>query len=376
MNKTNSSTGEDTTISPDPSTRRRFFLRTKRKILRHAWLVRVALVLGLIGAIYLGVLFFGFLLGRIGVPSYIHLLYDFTFTPLEQVESQNGRVNILILGKAGAGHNAPDLTDTIIFSSVSLEKPSIVMVSLPRDIWIPAIRAKLNSAYYWGKQKEPGGGLTLAKSLVEEITGQPVHYGIVVDFSGFEGIIDVIGGIEVNVERSFVDTKYPVAGKENDLCGGDKEFKCRYETISFEKGLQKMDGARALKFVRSRNAEGDEGTDLARAARQQKVLLAIKNEVLSPKVYLSPRKLLAIWKEVKLAVETDIGPSAGAILARRALSSKDAIDSYVLSEDFLVNPAPTSRYDDQYVFIPKSGDWEEVHSFISCLVGVNCSEGK
>src|SRR5690606_10518850 len=98
------------------------------------------------------------------------------------------------------------------------------------------------------------------KTQVEKIAGVPVHYAVVVDFNAFENVIDLIGGIEVNVLTPFVDSKYPIPGKENDLCGGDPEFTCRYETLVFEKGLTFMDGETALKFARSRNAEGDEGT--------------------------------------------------------------------------------------------------------------------
>jgi LCP family protein required for cell wall assembly len=114
-----------------------------------------------------------------------------------------------------------------MFVSIDHISPSFTIISLPRDIWIPALRAKLNSVYYWGNQKEEGGGLPLSKSVVEEIVGQPVEYGIVIDFEGFQEIIDVLGGVEVNVERSFTDERFPIEGKENDECEGDPEYKCR-----------------------------------------------------------------------------------------------------------------------------------------------------
>lgn len=376
MTETYSNTRQTPPIQIEPRPGSRFLMRAKRRLLRHVWLARAGLVLGALGALYLTIILLGFILGRLGIPNYVHLASDFIFTPESQVKSQAGRTNILILGKAGAGYTAPDLTDTIIFASVSHTNPATTLVSFPRDIWIPAIRAKLNSAYYWGNQKEKEGGLTLAKSVAEEIAGQPIHYGVVIDFSGFKRIIDVIGGIEVEVERSFVDDKYPIAGKENDECGGDKEFKCRYETVRFEKGVQKMDGETALKFVRSRNAEGEEGTDLAREARQQKVLLALKSKILSPKVLFSPKKLFGVWREVKNSIETDMDPSAGAILIRRLFDSRDNLESHVLPEDFLTHPPISPRYDNQYVFIPKAGDWEEVHQWIGCTLLANCPEGR
>jgi len=363
----------DSTVSesqkPAMHTKKQIALsRTKRKILKHVWLTRIGLVMIVAAGILLGFLALGKFLSSAGINNYLGLISDFIFVPTSKIESSEGRVNFLILGKAGGDHTAPDLTDTIVLVSVSLTKPSVVAVSIPRDIWVPSIRAKVNSAYYWGKEKDSTGGLVLAKSTIEQIVGLPIHYGLVIDFSGFTKIIDVLGGIEVEVERGFVDNKYPIAGRENDTCSGDVEYKCRYETIEFKQGTQKMDGTTALKFVRSRNAEGDEGTDLARGARQEKVIAAIKNKVLSREVLFSPRKLLNLYSAVKDYIETDAPGSVGAIMARRILASRNNIVSQVVPEDYLVNPAKSAAYDNLYVFIPKGDSWTEVQTWIGSLV--------
>jgi anionic cell wall polymer biosynthesis LytR-Cps2A-Psr (LCP) family protein len=166
------------------------------------------------------------------------------------------------------------------------------------------------------------------------------------------------------VETSFVDEKYPIRGREDDECDGDPEYGCRFETIKFNKGEQLMSGETALKFTRSRNAEGDEGTDFARSKRQQKVIEAIKEKVLSREILLSPKKLLALRDTLLEYTETDIDTSAAAILARRVLQSKDTVDSHVLPEDLLVNPPKLYKYDNLYVFIPKTEGWSEVHKWV------------
>jgi len=347
--------------------------RLKRRILKHVWLVRIGLLAFLFFAFYLLFVLMGFAVKRSGIDFYLGLAKNFIFTPQTGIRAFQGHTNLLILGKAGKGHEAPDLTDTIIFASINPPKHSISLISLPRDIWIPEIRAKLNSAYYWGNQKGSGGGIILTKSLVEEIVGQPVHYAVVIDFSGFKEIIDVLGGVEVNVERGFVDNKYPVPGRENDSCGGDPNYLCRYETVSFSAGRELMDGETALKFVRSRNAEGDEGTDLAREARQQKVIAAIKEKLLSRQILLSPKKLVAFWKAVRAAVETDIGSSEAAILVRRVLEARNSMDSSVLPEGYLENPPISPRYDNLYIFVAKDGSWDKVHKWVECkLEGGKC----
>lgn len=313
----------------------------------------------LILAIILSIGLLGYLLFKNPIVS------NFAFAPVEKIKSDNGRVNVLIMGKAGENHAGGDLTDTMILASLALNDPKIALISIPRDLWIPEIRAKVNSAYYWGNQRETGG-LDLAKSTVSGVLGQPVHYGIVMDFSGFKDIVDVLGGIEVNVENTFTDPMYPIAGRENDLCAGDPEFKCRYESITFTKGTQMMDGATALKFVRSRHAEGTEGTDIAREARQQKVIDAIKNKVLNPVTFLNPKKDTAIWNVVMSSLETDIDSKGGAVLARKAIDGSKSINKYLIPEDLLLNPPISPMYDKQYVFIPKKGNgkWEEIQLWV------------
>lgn len=341
--------------------------RIKRRFLKHVWLVRGGIILGVLAAFWVIYLLINSVFTNLGINNYLTLAKNFIFTPKEAIESIDGRTNILILGKGGQEHEAGDLTDTIIFASIS-NGDGISLISLPRDIWIAPLRAKVNSAYYWGNQKQENGGLVLAKSTVEEIVGQPVHYGLVVDFNEFVKVIDILGGIEVDVENSFTDEKYPIVGKETDTCNGDPELSCRYETITFEKGVQTMNGETALKFVRSRNAQGDEGTDFARAKRQQKVISALKEKMLSPKILFSPKTLSKLFKEGKDSVITDIPSEAGAIIARRLLQSRGNISSYVLDGEFLINPPKSVTYDNLYVFIPKSGDWEEVHEWVKGIL--------
>jgi LCP family protein required for cell wall assembly len=378
-NSNNSNTQEENVIMAKP---RRFdktrvlVSRIKRKILSHVWLARISLVLLFIFVLFILGVFVKSLFFESSLSYYYGLAKDFVFAPKENLNIVDGRVNLLVLGKGGGNHEAPDLTDTMIFISISPENKSITMVSLPRDIWIPELRAKLNSTYYWGNNKKQGGGLVLTKSVVEKIVGQTIQYGIVIDFEGFKKIIDILGGIEVDVKNSFTDEKYPIPGKENDSCAGDPEYKCRYETLHFIKGKQFMDGEKALKFVRSRNAEGDEGTDFARAARQQKVISAIKDKILTREVLLSPKKLSELKSVILEHVEEDIEPNSAAVLARFLFDARNNVKSYVLPEEYLLNPPKSSQYDYLYVLTPRnenpstdSGqDWDKVHKWVNGIL--------
>ena len=275
------------------------------------------------------------------------------------------------MGKAGGDHDGPDLTDTMMLVSVSLTMPNIKIISIPRDTWIPEIRAKINSAYYWGNQKTPGGGISFAENVAEEAVGVPIEYGVVIDFSGFKDIIDELGGIQVDVANSFTDYYYPIAGKENDTCGNkDSQFMCRYETLTFNAGLQKMDGDTALKFVRSRHSTGLEGTDLAREARQGKVIDAIKNKLMDKNTYENPKKDIAILKVVLGSIQTDIDYPTAAILGRLFYNSRNSINSYVIPDNLIVNPPVSKAYDMQSVFIPKagSGKWTDINKWVAGIL--------
>lgn len=285
----------------------------------------------------------------------------------EDIKSTDGRVNFLILGKGGVGHDAPELTDTILIVSVSLstENPRISLLSLPRDIWVEELKTKLNSIYYWGNKKSTNGGPDLAKKAVTDIAGLPIHYYLVFDFSSFTKVIDAVGGIDVEVENSFTDKRYPIRGKENDTCGGDRTFACRYEVITFTKGTTKMDGELALKFVRSRYSEGDEGTDLAREKRQQRVIAALKTKVSSKDVYSDPDKIQNLISILTKSIETDLGEKDFGIIAFIA-DAKDNIKNLSIPEGFLINPPIGKKYDNQYVFIPRDLKlgWSELQEWI------------
>ncbi|PIS09298.1 hypothetical protein COT75_02215 [Candidatus Beckwithbacteria bacterium CG10_big_fil_rev_8_21_14_0_10_34_10] len=289
------------------------------------------------------------------------------------LNSSNGRINLLVLGIGGENHEAIDLTDTIIFASIDKNSADTVMLSVPRDIWVDPLKTKVNAVYHYGEERAPGEGFVLAKDAIQKVLNQPVNYAILIDFEGFIRLIDLLEGIEVKVDRSFDDYKYPIPGKERDECDGDWEFNCRYEHIHFEAGWQHMDGKKSLKFVRSRNAKGEEGTDFARSQRQQKLILALAQRIFSYKTIFSPNKIKALKENFGDHVKFDTQLKEDQITAFlslfiRFVKNKNEIRTISLdtgSKDnpgFLYNP-PIEEYD-QWVLVPRLNDWTEVHKYI------------
>ncbi len=279
-----------------------------------------------------------------------------TFGTYRFLQPQRGRTNIVVLGIGGENHAGQDLTDTMMFVSVDHQTGKIVTVSSPRDIWIAELRTKLNSVYHYEGQAG-------VKSQVSKIVGQPVDYFVLLDFGALTRVVDALGGVAVNVERAFDDYQYPIVGKENDLCDGDRELKCRYQQVHFDAGWQMMDGDTALKYVRSRYAQGEEGTDFAREARQQRLIAAIKTKMFSPYWLTHPQKAWEIFDIFKSNVQTDLPQNEYGEFFKvfwRAWRTKASVTNLPLGEDYLENPRTNlQKYDNQWVLIFKPGAEEE-----------------
>ncbi len=227
--------------------------------------------------------------------------FGFQFTPGQIIENKKepelqkdstGKyTNVLIVGIDTRENTQLLNTDVIIVGSYNHETKDIVMISVPRDfhaqtdldkVWFN----KINSVYMVNEQKLEGSGLPVLEQVVEGITGLEIQYHAMINFNGFIELIDAVGGIYVNVENSFTDYMYPLG--------------YGYQTVSFEAGPQLMDGDTALKYARSRHSQQNgEGSDYARARRQQKIIDALKDAILSSETLLNPTKLMAMFSSVQ-----------------------------------------------------------------------------
>lgn len=336
--------------------------RLKRRFFSKVWLVRGLLVL-----LLTGVLALSFLAIRPQIPKVVSLWQALHY----RLPSHSGRTNFLLLGMAGDSvHAGYDLTDTVIFVSIDQTTGDTLLLSLPRDLWVPSLRAKINTAYHYGQEKQPQtGGFLLAKSAVSELIDQPIDYVAIINFSQFEKFIDSIKGLDIQVSAGFIDHDFPIPDLEDDLCDGDPQYRCRYQTVEFKPGLQHMDGVTALKYVRSRMAEGDEGTDFARSARQEKLLLAIKDKLITPNLLSRPRQVRDLMVNFSKSITTDITPQQYPALAKLALKFfKTKLRTAAISEPLVVTPPISPLYDYQWVLIPQDNDPQVLSSFVKNLL--------
>jgi len=319
-------------------------------------------------AIFLGVIFFlSFLVinPAVALKGFLNPISVFSkITGAGKLASFNSRTNILVLGLDKRSRDEVGLSDTIIVVSLSANKGDVALLSVPRDVWIKNYRSKVNGLYAIG-------GVDLARKTISDMLDLPIHYYVVVDFSGFEKAVDVLDGVEVNVERDFEDFRYPISGLESDDCGGsDPEFKCRFEYLGFKKGLQKMDGLQALKFSRSRQSSGPEGSDFARDSRQQKVMVAFKNKALSLSTLINPATIAKLYEQYKVSIETNIGLIEAEKFFDLSEKIKDGnIKSYVINknntgEEILLAPSDLSPFEGAWVLLPRTTDFSEVRAFV------------
>lgn len=321
--------------------------------------------------ILLLVLLFGLL--ALLIPHYIFIKKDLkislvkTLLSWNSIKKADSQTNILVLGIPGGNHEGPNLTDSITIANYNYSKNKLTTIGIPRDIWTDSLEDKINTAYAYGEAKKRGSGLVLAKAEVAKFTGIPIQYAAVIDFNEFEDLIDFLGGVEIDVQEGFTDKKFPIEGKENDECGGDPEFECRYETIIFQKGKTVMNGEKALKFVRSRNAEGNQGNDFARSQRQQAVLSAVKSKVIRQLLRFSVGKNRQLYNLVNDSVERDITNQQAAILAKNLVfKGKLKQESTALSQDLFEVP-PVYEYG-KYVLVGRDGTGIEIQNQMKCLL--------
>ena len=325
--------------------------------------------------------------------------------------------NFVLLGYGGGAHEGTYLTDTMMLVHININTKQVVLFSIPRDTWVKlptksgsSFHIKINAVYQLGlfPKTYPDvkiNGENPIKNAVFQISGLPIDGYVAVNFEGFIKAIDILGGVDVTVAKSFTDSEYPIDGKEKDLCDKDTEdlfnkaqvfltpgfnpeqrdqqfkdepkleefiknatdspelaFPCRYEKLEFQKGIIHMDGTTALKYARSRHSSTD-GGDFNRARRQQEIIEDVKNKVLSIGVIT---KIIPLINEVKKNVETDIDSQTITKLLSQINKIKEyTIKTFLISTDNLLMEDISN--DGQYILIPKKGidNWSETKQLIA-----------
>ncbi|MCL5095578.1 MAG: LCP family protein [Patescibacteria group bacterium] len=286
-----------------------------------------------------------------------------------------GEYNVLLLGQGDVGHPGGSLTDSMNLLHLNTVKKTVGLIFIPRDLWANSAdnsdKMKINEAY-------AKSGLKGVEKIVSMITGLPVRYALIIDFNGFTQVVDLLGGLDLQVQKTFDDYFYPVKGKELEICEKtpeevaslsaklsgfelEKQFPCRFEHLHFDKGLVHVDGQTALKFSRSRHSAQD-GTDFARGRRQQVILIGIKDKLLSLEALKSVDKWFG--KFIKL-LKTDLDLETAKAVAGLIIDPNEyQINQILPSEENVLKTGKGTG--GQFILMPKAGenDWSKFQEFI------------
>jgi LCP family protein required for cell wall assembly len=259
----------------------------------------------------------------------------------------NPRTNILLVGldqRWQVAHRA-FRTDTIMIASLDSETNEAVLFSIPRDLYVEVPnhgKRRINIAHVLGEtQGYPGGGPALLMDTIEQAFGIPLHGYAMVDLHGFREVVDLLGGVDIYVEKEIWDNSYP------DDRGGEI-------TIHIPAGQQHMDSETLLIYCRTRHGSDD----FDRMARQQKALIALGKKFLSLRMLPRLPELLQAMSDT---FYTDLSPATIVRLANTGsrITSED-VRFVVVDRDYM-DPSQRQPGDEPSLLYP---DWDKIHDLV------------
>ena len=234
-------------------------------------------------------------------------------------------------------------TDTIMIASLNPETSEALLFSIPRDLYVEVPghgKRRINIAHVLGEtQGYPGGGPALLMDTIQQNFGIPLHGYVMINFEGFRETVDLLGGVDIYVEKEIWDSKYP------DDRGGEM-------TIHIPAGQQHMDSETLLRYCRSRYGSDD----YERMARQQKALVALGRKFLS--LGMLPR-LPELLGTMSHTFYTDLRPDQIIYLVQLASRvDPDEIQMVVIDRS-LLDPSQRQPGDEPSLLYP---DWDKIHA--------------
>jgi len=279
-------------------------------------------------------------------------------------KAENSPINILFLGIVGEGSRGAFLTDTIFVTSILPSKKQISMISMPRDLWVKipngSTGVKINSLYELenkGKKFSEATSYGLIKEKVENITGLPMDYIVILDLKGFEKLIDALGGIDIWLEKDIIDPS--LVNPHNPS-----------EIFHLSAGWRHLDGALIIKFIRTRYAPNG---DFYRIEHQQQIIAALKDKLTKLADVWNLISWLKIWQSLNGHVITNLDFN----IIWQIFPIVRNISSSEIKYLSITNKPPdellitSSIYNDWakkniYILIPKKGfeNYEEINNYI------------
>jgi LCP family protein required for cell wall assembly len=320
---------------------------------------------------------------------------------------RDGRINVLLLGMRGEGvTGGGTLADTIMVLSIHPssgkdgDTTKASLVSIPRDLYVTvpgrSEQRKINAVYALGRERSETGGMEDMQKIISEVTGQPIHYVITINFQGFTDLVNALGGIDVTLTEPFsegvqfhepqvcdpyvytVPTKplqyqnkyhmsstgvrrivksYPLCYNKSEECGG---------LFKLPVGTNHLDGGTALCYARARY----QTSDFRRAERQQIVINEIRKKALSIGVLTDFSKVNGMIESLGNNVRTDMELWE---LERLYNMYKKAGDAAPLTQKVLEDSeagllyAPEVNAERGYILLPRGENYDRIQEFFRSI---------
>jgi polyisoprenyl-teichoic acid--peptidoglycan teichoic acid transferase len=272
-----------------------------------------------------------------------------------QLQGQDqGQINVLLLGMRG--NDMPGgglLADSIMVAALRPQENKVALISVPRDLYVQdpgsSSQSKINAinALYESKGNGDGNGMEMMKQVVSDVTGLPIHYVVRIDFKGFTELVDKMGGVDVYLDKPF---------SEPTQFEGEEEA-----NFSLPAGKNHLDGEKALFFTRARYAS----SDFERSRRQQQVLIALKDKMLSLGTLSDFTKLNDIMNILGDDVRADMDASE---MKKFFELANNLRDPQIIQKVFdttpegLLNASKADTPDGKtYILLPAGGNYDKIH---------------
>lgn len=279
-------------------------------------------------------------------------------------QDEYGYTNIVLLGDGGHERDGADLIDTIMVASMDFNKRSVSLLSFPRDYYLRYIDnkdladRKINELYRdFRKTLGDDAAYETYQEVLGDLVNLEIHYYARVDFNAFVEVVNSLEGVTVDVKTAIYDPYYP-----NETDDG-------YTVFKMNEGLQEMNGETALKFVRSRKTT----SDFDRAARQQQVLMAIKDKALSGNILTNPKTIKKLYESIKNNINTNLTLREMIAMGSFAKNfDQEHLVMKVLHDDpghdggFLYTPE-RKYYNGQFVLVPDGDNLNYIHRYADLI---------
>lgn len=278
----------------------------------------------------------------------------------------NGRINVLLMGRDGGNSKQPDVTDSMVVASIDVVNNNVSLISVPSNLWVNNSKGASMASHVFekGESSFSGGinpnssdtqtidaGFKLVDQSISGVIGQPINYNVIINFAGLQQLVDSLGGITINVPTSIND---PTMAWQNNN-----------QPVLVAAGTQTLSGKQTLLYTMSKESTSESD----REQRQREVLSAIFSKVVSTSTLSNPLTVSKLITSLGNNIASDLSMTDAAKLYQLiAPISPNSFTSVDMSDSgkYLMSGILAG----QAIVLPSTGlfNYSQIHGYISSVL--------